>query len=380
MSAFTLSRLPEISFGAGRIAELGQKVKAQAGAAVPVLLVADPMLSKLGVTEKAAKILTAEGHTVDVFDGLSGEPKAAAIDAAAAEARRFEARAVVGLGGGSALDTAKLVAACAASGLPAQSYQLCETPLPRNILPLIAVPTTAGTGSEVTRVAVFSNAEKVKVWAWGDELKPVVAILDPELTVAVPAAVTAATGLDALVHAIEAATNRHQSPGNNLFAHRGIALVSNNLLRAIANPGDVEARGALLLGSCYGGIAIDNAGTALAHNISHSLADLAPIPHGRATGLAMLATMAWVAKGAPEAFAVVAQAMDAQDAVAAYAALVRGSGLKISLSGEGLDLSAPEQLAERMATPANTPMRKSTVRYPSDAELLDLARMVYALA
>ncbi len=379
MQPFTLSRLPEIIFGAGRIADLAGKVEGLAGKGAAVLVVADPMLTKLGLTGRALESLKAAGLEAQVFDGLKGEPKAAEIDAAGAMARAMQAKAIVGLGGGSALDTAKLVAACAASGLAVQSYQLCETPLPKNILPIIAVPTTAGTGSEVTRVAVFANAAKTKTWAWGDELKPQVAILDPELTVGVPPHITAATGLDALVHAIEAATNRHRTDGNDLYALKAISLISENLERAVKNPGDTEARGALLLGSCYGGIAIDNCGTALAHNISHAMADLAPIPHGRATGLAMLATMKWVSQGASEAYARVAKAMSAADPVIAYDRLVRATGMKISLEGDGLDLAKPELLAEHMASPANAPMRKSNLRYPGDAELVELARLVYDL-
>ena len=379
MQPFTLSRLPEIIFGAGRIADLAGKVEGLAGKGAAVLVVADPMLTKLGLTGRALESLKAAGLEAQVFDGWKGEPKAAEIDAAGAMARAMQAKAIVGLGGGSALDTAKLVAACAASGLAVQSYQLCETPLPKNILPIIAVPTTAGTGSEVTRVAVFANAAKTKTWAWGDELKPQVAILDPELTVGVPPHITAATGLDALVHAIEAATNRHRTDGNDLYALKAISLISENLERAVKNPNDIEARGALLLGSCYGGIAIDNCGTALAHNISHAMADLAPIPHGRATGLAMLATMKWVSQGASEAYARVAKAMSAADPVIAYDRLVRATGMKISLEGDGLDLAKPELLAEHMASPANAPMRKSNLRYPGDAELVELARLVYDL-
>jgi alcohol dehydrogenase class IV len=379
MQPFTLSRLPEIIFGAGRIADLAGKVESLAGIGAAVLVVADPMLTKLGLTGRALESLKAAGLEAQVFDGWKGEPKAAEIDAAGAMARAMHAKAIVGLGGGSALDTAKLVAACAASGLAVQSYQLCETPLPKNILPIIAVPTTAGTGSEVTRVAVFANAAKTKTWAWGDELKPQVAILDPELTVGVPPHITAATGLDALVHAIEAATNRHRTDGNDLYALKAISLISENLERAVKNPNDIEARGALLLGSCYGGIAIDNCGTALAHNISHAMADLAPIPHGRATGLAMLATMKWVSQGASEAYARVAKAMSAADPVIAYDRLVRATGMKISLEGDGLDLAKPELLAEHMASPANAPMRKSNLRYPGDAELVELARLVYDL-
>src|SRR5207237_1081625 len=222
------------------------------------------------------------------------------------------------------------------------------------------------------RTCIFTNSRHEKVWAWGDETKPEVAILDPELTVAVPPAVTAATGLDALVHAIEASTNRNRQEGNDLYCHRAIALIAKNLERAVKAPNDLDARGAMLLASCYAGIGIDNCGTALAHNISHAIANLAPIPHGRATGLAMLATIDWIAEGNPAAFGKVAAAMNGADAVTSYRDLVRSSGIRISLQGDGLELNRPELLAEQMALPANSSMRNATVRTPSDADLLML--------
>ncbi len=321
------------------------------------------------------------GHEAQVYDGFKGEPKSADVDHAALRARDVKARAVIGLGGGTALDTAKLVAACAVSGKPAEAYQFCETALPAEPLALIAVPTTAGTGAEVTRTCIFTSAGHQKVWAWGDELKPGLAVLDPELTAGVPAAVTAATGLDALVHAIEASTNRNRSDANDLYCHRAISLISGALENAVKTPQDLAARGSLLLGSCYAGIGIDNAGTALAHNISHAMAELAPVPHGRATGLAMLATIEWVRDGNPVAFAKVESAMAGTgDVVAGYEGLVRRSGLKVSLAGDGFDLDRPERLAERMASPAHAPMRRNTVRDVSDDDLLRLAERVYALA
>jgi alcohol dehydrogenase len=379
MQPFTLSAIPEINFGAGRLADLGSKTAGLAGKSGHVLVVADPALAASGITARASDSLKQAGFAITIFDALKGEPKQSDIDAAAALARDAKSVAIVGLGGGSALDTAKLVACCAVSGESAAAYALCATPLPAKPLPIVAVPTTAGTGSETTRVSVFANAEKQKVWAWGEELKPDIAILDPELTVGVPPQVTAATGLDALVHAIEACTNKHRTDGNDLFCLKAIALIAANLEVAVKDPSNLEARGAMLLGSCYGGIGIDNCGTALAHNISHAIADLAPIPHGRATGLAMLATIDWVAEGNPAAFARVAQAMAAESAVAGYERLVRSTGIKVSLNGDGLDLGNPELLARHMALPANTPMRKSTARYPSDEDLLMLARRMLAL-
>lgn len=373
MQPFVLSPVPEIRFGAGRIADAGRAITARTAKAVPVLLVADPAMTALGILARAIAALEAEGHRATVFDQLKGEPKQRDIDAASALARETGARAIVGLGGGSALDTAKLVACCAVSGLGAAAYALCATPLPASRLPIIAIPTTAGTGSEVTRVSVFADNDGNKVWAWGAELKPDIAILDPELTVAVPPHITAATGLDALVHAIEAATNKQRTDGNDLWCLKAISLIAAYLERAVRQPDDIEARGAMLLASCHGGIGIDNCGTALAHNISHAVAGLAPIPHGRATGLAMFATIDWVAEGNPDAFARVADAMGTSDAVNGYRNLVRASGIKVSLDGDGLDLGNPELLARHMAAPANAPMRKSTARYPSDADLIMLA-------
>ena len=139
----------------------------------------------------------------------------------------------------------------------------------------------------------------------------------------------------------------------------------------------------MLLGSCFAGIGIENCGTALAHNISHALAALAPLPHGRATGLAMFATIDWVAESAPGNFARVAAAMgereDAAAAVEAFKRLVRSTRMKISLEGEGLELNRPDKLAEKMAAPENAPMLEATVRPIERGDLLGLAQRVYAL-
>jgi alcohol dehydrogenase class IV len=287
---------------------------------------------------------------------------------------------VVGFGGGSSLDTSKLVASTIVSGLAAESYALCATPLPRQPLPIIAVPTTAGTGSEVTRTVIFATAAGAKVWAWGDELKPRLALLDPELTTGIPGPITAATGLDALVHAMEASTSTRRTDAIDMFCHRAISLISQSLVKAVTEPGNIEARGKMLLGSAYAGIGIDNCGTALAHNISHAMGSLAPIMHGRATGIAMYATTEWAAEGNKEAFAKVADAMGAKSAITAFRDLTRATAMKLSLEGDGLDLSRPELLAEKMAAPENAPMRSGTARTVADADLLTLAKVTYAAA
>lgn len=379
MENFTQSFIPEIAFGAGGIKELGARASALAGGKASVMLVGDPVLSQLGITARAVEILKAEGHKVALYDGFKGEPKSADVDAAAAIGREAGANLVVGFGGGSALDTAKLVASAIVSGLSAEAYAMCATPLPRQPLPIIAIPTTAGTGSEVTRTVIFTTKAGAKLWAWGEELKPRLALLDPELTTGIPGPITAGTGLDALVHAMEACTNSRRNAAIDLFCHRAIRLIAGSLVKAVREPGHVGARGDMLLGSAYAGIGIDNCGTALAHNISHAMGALAPIMHGRATGIAMHATIDWAEEGARAAFAAVADAMGAKSASAAYKQLVKDTGLKLSLQGDGLDLSRPELLAEKMAAPENAPMRNATARKVEDADLLMLAKLTYSI-
>ena len=380
MQSFAQSLTPEIAFAAGALKELGARATALAGGKASVLIVADPVLTKLGQTARAISILEAEGHKAVVYDGFKGEPKASDVDAATAIGRAAQAQIVVGFGGGSSLDTSKLVASTIVSGLGAEAYALCATPLPRAPLPVIAVPTTAGTGSEVTRTVIFATTSGAKVWAWGDELKPRLALLDPELTTGIPGPITAAMGLDALVHAMEASTSTRRNDAIDMFCHRAISLISHSLVKAVNEPANIEARGKMLLGSAYAGIGIDNCGTALAHNISHAMGSLAPIMHGRATGIAMYATIEWAAEGNKEAFAKVADAMGAKSAVAAYRELTRATGMKLSLEGDGLDLLRPERLAEKMAAPENAPMRTGTARTVADADLLALAKMTYAAA
>src|SRR5262249_45032716 len=145
-------------------------------------------------------ILRKAGHKVGLFSDVSSDPLGAQVDAAAAEARAIAASCVVGVGGGSTMDVSKFAAAIARTDRPADHYELAKNPLPKNGLKKPCIPTTAGTGSETTRVSVFTNGKGEKMWAWGDELRADLALLDPRLTVGLPPHLTAATGVDALVH------------------------------------------------------------------------------------------------------------------------------------------------------------------------------------
>ncbi len=379
-----LDRIPPITQGAGVLEQLGAIVKSVESALQPasaarshVLLVADPGLKATGMTAIAERALRSAGIAATVFDAVESDPSMAQADSTAELARRERASTVVALGGGSAMDLGKTVAAIAFGGQSSSHYGLCAHPFPAQRLGCICVPTTSGTGSEATRTAVLSDAAHAKVWLWGDALKASAIVLDPAVTVALPPHLTAATGIDALVHAIEASTNRNANAANDLYCHEAIRLVVRHLARAVAVPGDLAARAGLQWAATFAGIGIDNCGTAIAHNIGHAIASLRPIHHGRAVGLALRATLPWSVADEDPVFAAAAGAMgavaDARRLPLAFDQLLREVGLKVSLAGEGYDHLTPAQLAEQMALPANEPMRRSNRREVRDQDLLELA-------
>jgi len=381
MNAVQLARVPEIIQGEGALEGLAATLGARVPRGGAILLLADPGLRASGMIDAAAAALTAGGYAVIVWDDIQSDPTMAQADAAAALARHERVAAVVALGGGSAMDVGKTVAAVAPAARPVSHYRLCAQPFPPGTLPLVCVPTTSGTGSEATRTAVLAAPDHSKVWLWGDQLKPGQIVLDPALTAGLPPSLTAATGIDALVHAIEASTNANANVANDLYCHEAIRLVVANLLRAIEAPTDLAARAGMQRAATLAGIGIDNCGTAIAHNIGHALASLRPVHHGRAVGLALRATLAWnAADDVAGRFAAVAAAMgepsDAGRVAGAYERLLRRAGIRVSLAGEGYDAIRPADLALQMARPENEAMRRSNRRPVGEADLLAFAHEV----
>jgi alcohol dehydrogenase class IV len=311
---FLARSTPEILFGAGSVASLGARAAALAPGG-PALLVADARLVASGAAGAMAEGLRAHGVPAAVFAHPAAEPTAADVAAAAAAAREAGARLIVGAGGGSALDTAKVAAFCAASGAdPRALADGAPAPAP---LPRILIPTTAGAGAETSATCVFARPDGRKTWLWDPRAKPELVILDPALAVGLPPDLTGWTGMDAFVHAFEASTNRRSSAASRLHGHAALAAIAGALPRAVAAPTDLEARGAMAWGAALAGAAIDNAGTSVAHMLSHALAALAPAHHGRATALAFEATLPWV----------VARPTPALDAAAAALGLRRAADL-----------------------------------------------------
>jgi alcohol dehydrogenase len=381
MNTVQLARVPEIIQGAGALEGLGAALATRVTRGGAILLLADPGLRASGLIDAAAAALAAGGYAVIVWDDIQSDPTMAQADAAAALARRERVAGVVAIGGGSAMDVGKTVAAVAPADHPVSHYGLCAQPFPAGTLQSVCVPTTSGTGSEATRTAVLAAPDHSKVWLWGDQLKPAQIVLDPALTVGLPPALTAATGIDALVHAIEASTNANANIANDLYCHEAIRLVVGNLLRALEAPADLAARAGMQRAATLAGIGIDNCGTAIAHNIGHALASLRPVHHGRAVGLALRATLAWnAADDVAGRFAAVAAAMgepaDGSRVPGAYERLLRRSGIRVSLAGEGYDAIRPAELALQMARPENEAMRRSNRRPVGDADLLAFAHEV----
>lgn len=379
---FALNAVPEIHFGPGRSRALADDLRAVAPGAETVLVVADAALVELGLVAPIVQSLEQCGATVGLYADIAGEPKAAQIDAAAEAALRLGAGAVVALGGGSALDIGKVAAAIARGGREAMHYALAAHPLPVEGIPAICVPTTSGTGSELSATNIFTNEAGKKLWIWGLETKPKRVVLDPELTLTLPPHLTAWTGLDAFVHALEACTNRRASPGNSLTCHKALALIAGALETAVTQPGNLAARGDMLLGSAFAGIGIDNCGTALAHNISHALAGLAPVHHGLATALGLEATLAWSVEANDGSFTAAARACGLKGAAELprwYSDLLTRCGVARRLPDafRGFDAAA---LAVEMRAPENQPMRQASAREVTETDIDRFAGAMMALS
>jgi alcohol dehydrogenase class IV len=376
---FSLSSIPDIRFGEGAFSGLASAAQSFGDVAVAQVII-DGFLAQSGLAAEVKRALSEAGIETRVFSDFSGEPKLQHLRSALAVAAGADL--VIGIGGGSALDIAKIVACAAASGKDPMHYALAANPLPKNPLKKIMVPTTAGTGSETSATNIFAGPEGKKLWIWGAETKADIVILDPALTTTLPANLTAWCGLDAFIHAFEAATNRNSHQGGQFYAHEALRLITGSLETAVNEPRDIAARGRVLLGSCLAGIAIDNCGTALAHNVSHALAGLAPIHHGLATALGFEATLAWLVEADTAELNAAAKACGLADA-SMLPAFVSGFmdrlGIVRALPAAFVGFTAADLAAEMRAT-ENQPMRRSTIRDVSDADIDQFAATVMALA
>lgn len=284
MSA-TIGQIRKIICAPGALEGIADEVKAFN--ASQVLMVTDAGVYKLGLTKLAEDKLAEAGIKVKVINDVPPEPKQVQVQAIYDEASSFKADLVLAIGGGSAMDTAKLIALMPGNDLSVQDLLDGKRPASRKV-PLIMIPTTAGTGSEATPNAIVLVPEQnLKVGIVCDLMVADEAILDANLTAGLPPSITANTGIDALCHLMECYVSKKHNPLADTFCLRGIELCGKYLRRAYHNGSDLEAREGMLLASCYGGMAISSSSTVAIHALSYPLGGRYHIPHGLANAILM---------------------------------------------------------------------------------------------
>ena len=384
--AFDYRVAPEIKFGSGMASGIGEELKA-IGVAGRVLIISDPGVIAAGLAGTVTASLKKQGVAVDLFSDLKGETSAATIDAATEMIRAGRPSAVIGLGGGSALDVAKMATVVAAADHSTEAYALMRRPLPQRKTKLIMLPTAAGTGAEVTRTAIFTDSRGHKVWAWGDALAADLVILDPALTISLPHSLTAATGLDAMVHAIEACTVKSSHPFVRANGLHAIRLIYQNLVKTLERPRDLNTRANLLAASTLAGLAIDGAGTGLAHSIGHALGTIAGIHHGRAVALALDVVFPQNATTAIDIHVEIAAALGVQgDKTAAartakmgaqaFSGFIRRTGIELSLKPDRLTPKDVGRLVDVIYSEENLPMIGNNCYAASKADMNEFTRQL----
>lgn len=283
--SFDFAALTRIDYGPGKVANLGALAKELGG--TRVLLVTDPGLRAAGHVDIALGALDHPGLAVRVFDGVEENPTTKTVAACVAEAREHQADLFIGFGGGSSIDTAKganIILSAGGEMRDYWGYGKVASPM----LPLIAVPTTAGTGSEVQSFALIADAESHMKMACGDpKAAPQIALLDPELTRSLPFGPTANTGIDAIAHAIESAVSRKRNAFSSMLSHWSYRLLYTSFPTVLQNADNPQARGDMLLGACLAGLAIENSMLGAAHSMANPLTAHFDIIHGQAVGLAL---------------------------------------------------------------------------------------------
>lgn len=295
-----------VTMGQGALEHLAGVLHGLGVAPGRALVVTDATLARLGLATRVMDLLTAAGFEGSVFSEITGEPTDDVAEAVAVRARQVRPAAVVGIGGGSALDMAKL-AAVAPTNPGAMVEYFSGRAFSAPPVPLVLIPTTAGTGAEASRNAVITRGG-VKVFTGGPVLVARAAILDPDLTVSLPPAVTAWTGMDALSHCLEAMLSTNATPLTDAVAARGMHLIREFLPRAYADGTDLAARAQMLVAAFLGGLSL-NAGMVLGHSIAYTLANRLHLAHGLSCALALPACIAYNAGAAAGPVRDVARAL-----------------------------------------------------------------------
>ena len=339
--------------GRGCLSTLASEV--QRLGAKKVLIVTDPGLMQTGIPGRVANLLV--NFEAVIYSDIESDPSVESVDACAIFVKEHAFDLIIGLGGGSSIDTAKCVSIIATNGGKTQDYLGIEK-VPKAGLSKIFIPTTAGTGSEVTNVAVLSlKAQHTKKGIVSRYLLADVAILDPELTLGLPGAITAATGMDALTHAIEAYVSRFAQPLTDYFAIEAIKLLGRSLRTAVHHGANLDAREDIMTASLYAGLAFGSAATGMVHGLAMPLGGLFNVPHGIANAVLLPHVMKFNLVAAVDRFAHIARALGettdglspraaAERAIEAVLALSRDIGIPRYVDELGIPHSAIPDIAK----------------------------------
>lgn len=363
---------PAIHVGCGALGKI-RDVLHELGSSRAVLIT-DSVMGSSSWIGRIVDMATESGVSITVHDELVGEPTTNDVEAALTVVRKADANVVIGFGGGSALDTAKTAAVLHTNTGQLADFEGYER-VPEPATPVIAIPTTSGTGSEVTRGAAITDSSRdVKMLLMSKHLVPRAAIVDPEPTFSMPPHVTASTGLDALTHGIEAYVSRRRFPLTDALAIDAIDRISRFLARAYHDPDDSQAREEMLVASLHAGLAFNNASVALIHGMSRPIGAYFHIPHGLSNAMLLPAVMEFSVEGDRSRYGRIARTLGAQDqddsaAAAAGVAIVRELATELdvpSLREWGVEETEFCAVMDKMAddaiasgSPANNP-RKAT--------------------
>ncbi len=357
-----------------------------------VLFVTDRGIRQAGLERAAVQSLEAAGHRVTIFDSVEADPSQATLMQAVDAARSCEATGIAALGGGSSLDVAKLAALLAGSGEDLDAaWGVGNAKGPR--LPLVLVPTTAGTGSEATPVSIITVGGDEKRGVSSPLILPDIAVLDAGLTVSLPAAATAATGVDAMVHAIEAyaSRNANNNPMSRMLAVEALKLLGAHIRTAVFEPDNLEARSAMLLGSALAGMAFANSPVAAVHALAYPIGGTFYIPHGLSNALVLTevlrfnaaetanGSMRHYAELGPHAFADFTDAGGTQANCAAFIDRLDALSADIGLPARLRDVGIGEDALPKMARDAmkQTRLLVNNPRVVSEADALAIYRAAW---
>lgn len=381
MDAFRFVLPTEIVYGPGVVKQLPEEVK-RLGCRRPAIIT-DPGLVKAGVADRIASLLDDADIPYIVCSDVEANPKDVNCELCAAKAREFGADSLIAIGGGSPIDCAKAVGVLLAHDADKIKPYEGKTAATRPQAPMIAIPTTAGTGSELTFSSVITDTvNHYKMTIKSPFTAATLALCDPELTVSVPPMVTASTGIDALTHAIEGYTATCAEPIGDAFALYSIELISHNLEKAVQDGTDIEARSAMLMGSMLGGMSFSHSDVASVHCVAESLGGMCDLPHGMCNAIFLPYVMEYNLEYCTEKYARVAQAMGlsfsspeegAAAAVQAVKDLCRAVGLP-NFRSQNVDPKDFEQLAEMSAANIST---ESNPRPMTKADYLNVLQMAY---